>query len=122
MRFQALFFILLLVCVSACNTKTAEPFKYPPGGYSYLQKVDSSDKDYYFLPLRKLLPLEDSMVYDRAKYFFKSFDEPNLSVKPAAEEIFRLSIEGFINRSTIIIVTQSGLIVKQTKKGTTIIS
>lgn len=116
MRLQLLCNVFSSIAFSACNSKYAGAIKFPEGGYAYLKNINSSDSDYYFLPIRKLIPLEDSMVFDKTKYFFRSFGEPNLSIAPVNENIFRLSVEGFIPRSAIITITKSGMIVKQTKK------
>ena len=110
MRFIILY-LLLLFCVTGCQSSVT----YPAGGYAYIKDVADSDSDYYFLPIRKLIPRADSMAYDRTKYFFKSFDEPNISIKPADEDIFRLSIEGYGVKATVIRLTEDVLIVKQPK-------
>ena len=63
------------------------------------------------------MPLEDSVTYANGKYFFKSFNEPNLSNRPAEQDIFRLSVEGFAVKATVIVLTKEGLLVKQAKTG-----
>jgi hypothetical protein len=113
MRYCLIFFLLLLTCMSGCRTPG---IKYPKGGYDYLKDIKESDSDYYFLPVRKLIPREDSMTYAREKYFFKSFGEPNLSIKAADEDVFRLFVEGFGILPVIIKMTKNELIVKQQKK------
>ncbi|MFT3937137.1 MAG: hypothetical protein QM726_26230 [Chitinophagaceae bacterium] len=112
MKRRPLFYLLLLAYLFGCEPA----IKYPPGGYDYLKDMPESDSDYYFLPIRKQIPLVDSMRYANEKYFYRSFSEPNLSLRPVGEDVFRLCVEGFKIKEVVISLTKKGLLVKQTKE------
>ena len=75
----------ILITVVSCN----QPIKYPEGGYDYPEHITARDTDFYYLPLKKILSRKDS--FNRATNFFPMsfFNEPNLSMGPGKEDVFR---------------------------------
>lgn len=53
--------------------------------------------------------MSKSLVY----ISFKDFNEQNISLKPAAQDIFRLRVEGFKQTPSIIIITRQKVVVKK---------
>ena len=70
---------------ASCN----QPIKYPEGGYDYPTHIAAKDTAFYYLPLRKAFSRRDS--FNRATNFFPMsfFNEPNLSMGPGKEDVFR---------------------------------
>jgi len=104
-------FILLFAGMAMAFSGCETAIHYPEGGYDYPKHVE--DTNYYFYPLKSLFSERDSF---RAAYnyiYYQAFNEPNLSLKPAGEDIFRLSYEGFKDSPMIIILTKGKIVAKR---------
>jgi hypothetical protein len=104
--------ILLAVTFIGCQTET--PIKYPEGGYNY--PITVTDSNYYFYPLQKIFSRRDSFWKGMMYISYKAFDEPNLSLAPANEDIFRLYFDGFEKRAVVITLTKHQITVKKRSK------
>lgn len=102
----------LLLIVAACGPDWSE-IKYPSGGYDYPTSVTDRDTSFYGYPLRDKFSRRDSFRQSYVYLLFQSFDEPNLSLKPMPEDIFRFSYGTAFGNNTIITVTKDWLIVKR---------
>jgi len=71
--------------LTVVNMGCDAPIHYPDGGYDYPKKINDTDNYYY--------PLKDSMPRNRAlspyHYLYPFFNEPNLSLRPQKEDVFR---------------------------------
>lgn len=87
LKIYQLVYLLSLHFFISCNSD--EEIVYPQGGYSYLKKVAASDTNFYFLPIRNSISRRDSINILIEKMIYTSFNEPNLSIAPPAEDVFR---------------------------------
>ena len=90
---------------------------HPPGGYGYPEALRDADTDYYFLPIRKLVPRKDSLLYVNSNYEYQMFREPNLSIRYMGQEEYRLTYDAALSYPTIIVLTPGKIVVKHETKG-----
>jgi hypothetical protein len=95
----------------------AHPRQHPPGGYPYPEFIRDADTDNYFLPIRKLVPRKDSLMYVNANYQYRMFHEPNLSIRYRGQDEYRLTYEAALFYPTMIILTPGKIVVKHETKG-----
>jgi len=101
--------ILLTLVLFGCNSQPELNIEYPPGGYEFSKNI--SNKDFYCYPLIDKITRRDSFYlayYDA--YYFRLFEEPNLSVEPSQKAIFRLTYKG--DPAYIINLTEDELTLK----------
>jgi hypothetical protein len=103
--------LFLLICFASCDT--SYNIKYPTGGRSYLKNVTANDTNFYFLPFKNTETRKDSFYDALQDRFYKLFDEPNLSLKPAAKDIFRFVYTGWKKMPLIILLNDEKIIVKK---------
>jgi len=103
----------LLFTIASCRGY----IKYPKGGFSYPEKFNYSDSNNYFYPISKIVSRKDSFLFADAYVPYKSFHEPNLSIKPYKEDIIRIFIDFWGNSPTIITVTEKQITVKKGIQG-----
>ena len=105
-------FTLLLGC------KTA--IKYPEGGYDYPKTVDAKDSTFFCYPLKQSFSKKDSFwTAHFSNYFFRRFNEPNLSIKPMDKAVFRLIYASFPGFVIIFTLDEDKIVVKESIKGYT---
>jgi hypothetical protein len=96
--------------VAACHA----PAHYPAGGYTYPDHLVAKDTNFYSFPIRNKISRSDSFRDALAFMSYRDLDEPNLSIKPMAQEVFRLTYQCALGPSPLIIVlTKDSIIVKQ---------
>jgi hypothetical protein len=80
--------ILVISILFALSCKTG--IEYPEGGYDYVKNYKAEDTGFYFLPVRDSFSRRDSfgVAWD-SEALFPKFNEPNLSLKPLGEDVFR---------------------------------
>jgi hypothetical protein len=76
---------------------------YPKGGYPYAEKVSGKDTEFYRVPLRNVESRQDSMWDAMAFEEWRSTDEPNLSLRPMATDVFRFVYGESLNPTLYII-------------------
>jgi hypothetical protein len=105
-----LFFLILFYSCIESDKKNS--ISFAGGGYPYPEIHNPPDSNFYWYPLKKLVkPLDSILVVYGGSYLYKSFDEPNLSLRPQAKPIFRLICGD--SPPIILIITESELIIKQ---------
>ena len=109
--------VSFLFALVGCNTEVEQNIHYPNGGYDYPGTISPGDSNYYLYPIKNLIPRQDSFLFVDAHYLFQSFQEPNLSIKPSGEDIFRLTREGGLIWPTVITITNKEIVVKQATSG-----
>jgi hypothetical protein len=110
-----LFISLFLIYFISCSD---EEIVYPEGGYPYLKPLSQKDSNNWILPIRHLIPKHDSFQGIDIKYFYRGFNEENLSLKPLNEDIFRFVFEcGFCGKAAIVKLTPKEIIIKKNKSG-----
>lgn len=116
---KQLLFPILVTLILSCKEGNLKPVDFPEGGYQYPVQIDSSDKSTYIYPLKDLLPRKDSFSISYYFYFlFKSFDEPNLSIIPPEQPVFRLIYQhGFSRYTAILTIQEDKIIVKELETG-----
>jgi hypothetical protein len=108
------YFVATIVATS--NSACHPSIRYPPGGYAYPLQVAARDTNYYYYLIKSKISRRDSMDYAFAYLTFQAFDEPNLSLKPVHEDIFRLTYSEALHRSPIIITLTQNLITVKSGK------
>lgn len=105
---------VLVQCQSNDNIPT---LIYPDGGYEYPKILKDIDTNNYLYPVRDLISTKDSLISTMySRYWAQAFDEPNLSIKPQVNEIFRLTYQSFKDGEYVITLTRSEIIVKQSQE------
>ena len=102
--------LILIVCfvIYGCN----EEIVYPEGGYSYLKDSSPKDSNFYFLPIRKSVDRRDSINILLGKMTYDIFDEPNLSIAPPVEDVFRFNYSNAFGDLLMIVVNRDKIIIK----------
>ncbi len=108
------FLIILIFLSFSCNNADNEPkIDYPPGGYEFSKNI--TNKDFYHYPLIGKISRRDSFsITYWDGYFFGLYKEPNISLNPSPDAIFRLSHKGRFH-SFIITLTEDEIRVKVSK-------
>ena len=115
MKYLSLLFFLIILGCSAHNKESRIIF--PSGGYNFPEKIKPSDSNFCFYPLKSIMPRRDSFnVAYQSLYFLKSFKEPNLSLRPTKEVVFRLT---YIDPggAYILTLTRNNVTIKKWIKG-----
>lgn len=114
MKFLALVFIVFLI---SCNTKIRHQY----GGYDYPKNINNLDTSFSYYPIKDTVSPKDSFYIASNSSLYKLFDEPNLSLKPFKQTIFRLTY--LTARGTVIIITlKQGLLTKKEGLSDTVFS
>lgn len=94
---------------AACGART----HYPAGGYPYPEHFTDKDTNFYFYPVRDKFSRQDSFRDATAYMSYRDLCEPNLSLKPMPNDIFRLSYQAALRDGPIIIIlTRDSIVVK----------
>ena len=88
---------------------------YSEGGYPYPTKITGQDSNFYFLPIQKLIGRRDSIIICQYAEIYSGFNEPNLSIGPPKEDIFRFALDGW--SSAMITLTKDKIIIKEPTSG-----
>lgn len=104
-RSPVLYAILFL---AACHSRP----HYPPGGYAYPAHLDGKDTEFYFYPLKDKLSRLDSFRDCWTPIIFGALDEPNLSLKPLPEPVYRFYYTGWRQGNLVISLTPNEITVK----------
>lgn len=110
---------LPLIWTSSCQINDEPTIRFPSGGHSYVKEVPVTEHNNYFYPIKYLLSRKDSLENAfYLPYFYSAFDEPNLSIRPTASPIFRLTFQSsYIGYVAVITLTDDKIIVKEKKTG-----
>ncbi len=100
---------LLVSAIIGCHSGI--PIKYPDGGYNYPTTV--VDSSYYFYPIQKKFSRYDSVRISMWYHLFHAFNEPNLSLAPAKDDIFRIYFADSKSITTMITLTKDEIVVKK---------
>ena len=99
--------VLILALLLSCNNVNK-------GGYAYETPVSQEDSSFYLYPIRNLISKTDSIysaVFERR--LFKIFDEPNISLRPLDNELYRFVYTGFSQPPAILILCEGKLTIKK---------
>lgn len=99
-------FILLIgaaFVIVSCKSHSNE-IQYPEGGYNYPDSFHQSLRDSFY-----------SSLY--MKQWSLAYDEPDISIKPLNESVFRLVYESAFGEAAIFILKSNKLIIKQPMQG-----
>jgi len=107
--------LIILICTITCKSPAVS--RFPNGGYGYPSSISKADSTFYFVPLKNKLSKRDSILYAYAYLLYQGFDEPNLSLRYAGQDIIRLAYMGAFENSLIIKLTGNELIIKTVKAG-----
>lgn len=108
--------VLLVLLQVSCHGVDKKNIVYPDGGYQYLHAVTAKDSNFYFYPIKDFLSPKDSVIAAYKKYFYQAFDEPNLSLSPSKESVFRFAFDAG-QRSVVIVFKENEMIIKKAIKG-----
>jgi hypothetical protein len=96
--------------ITACHSRDI----FPAGGYPYPKHISDKDTNFYFYPIRNKISRSDSFHDALAFMSYRELSEPNLSIKPMAEDEFRLTYQPALGPGPLIIaITKDSIIVKQ---------
>jgi hypothetical protein len=103
--------IVFFALTAAAGCRQAE--RFPPGGYPYPEKVADKDTNFYYYPVRNMESRRDSFRDALSYRFYRAFDEPNISLRPQPEPVFRFVYSGVFGPSVIIVLRPGEIIVKK---------
>jgi hypothetical protein len=103
--------VILFSCKSGIN--------YPEGGFDYPTNLTGKDTNYYRYPLLNTIPKDHRFAEYFEQYFYKQFEEPNLSIRPLAKETFRLTYSSGVNETIILSFNKNEIIIKKGVPGGT---
>lgn len=106
--------IFLFYCSSfliACQY--SESVIYPEGGYPYLKSTLPQDSSFYYFPLRNHVDLRDSISIAEGKFWYSAFNEPNLSLAPPKEDLFRFVYFSWPGDLAVISLSENKVIIKE---------
>ena len=92
----------------SCNSG----IKYPDGGFDYPKSITGNDTNYYRYPIVDFTKNEMFAEYFQ-HLFYQSFEEPNLSIRPLANETFRLTYSFGFGETIIISFNKNEIIIKK---------
>ena len=102
--------LLIIVMALLVSCQTADT---PTEGYRYVPIVTGYDTNFYALPIKDHLNARDSFYVAMAVSQFKAFDEPNLSLRPQTEPVFRFYYEGFAQKPVFITLLADRIVIKE---------
>jgi hypothetical protein len=110
----------MLLLISSCQVVKLKNIQFPEGGYPYAKHVLPNEQDFYFYPVRDVIPRKDSVLAAiHQPKLHKGFDEPNLSLRPPKSPIFRLTFEAGLGYIAFLTLTPDSIIVKEIRADTT---
>lgn len=95
--------------LTCCN----RPVTYPDGGYNYPDHYNEKDTAFYYCPLRPFFSRKDSFNMATNFFFYSFFKEPNYSIKPYAQDVFRLVYSPGMGYSTFITLKENEITIKE---------
>ena len=108
---------ILLFFLIACHPKQPESSSLPEGGYLF--STELTNKDFPFNPIIDSVLSRDSFIM--ATYwsrFYKSYEEPNLSLSPSKQYTARFVFsDSFLGYSAVVTLSGDTLWVKQILSG-----
>lgn len=104
------YIILFILWLSACNS--GDDIIFPDGGYNYPAQVANKDTMFYKYPIRDSLSRRDSMYESSSYLLYQAFDEPNLSIRPLKDVVFRLTYVPWMEPQIIITLSKSKIVIK----------
>lgn len=110
---QPLTIILQCCLVIACLGCNDAPINYPEGGYDYPKSPTAKDARFYYYPLKDSFSRRDSFLKATDFFFFKWYNEPNLSIRPLDADIFRLCYTEALGHTTVIILSKNKITIKE---------
>jgi hypothetical protein len=106
MKYLTIAFIIVLF---SCGMGVS----YPDGGFNYPVNLKGKDTNYYRYPLLKIIPKDHQFAEYFEQYFYKQFEEPNLSIRPLAKETFRLTYSDAFGETIILSFNKDEIIIKK---------
>ena len=110
--------LLSSIFLLSCTTQDKHaPIAFPKGGYDFPKFVEAKDSNFYCYPIKNLESPKDSFLDAfYSQRFLPLLNEPNLSIKPFPEPIFRLSYSTAIVPTYIISLTENSITVKKRER------
>ena len=109
-----IYLAVIFYCVYSCSPKV----EYPLKGYSYPAAVSAQDTTNYIFPLKDSLSTKDSLEYsDFCRLLLTAFGEPNLSIRPQPQAVYRLLYSSVMDRSVVITLREDQITIKEQTKG-----
>jgi len=110
--------LITLLCIFFLACHQGQMTSFPPGGLNYPTDIATGDSSFYIYQYKDSLSIEDSLeAADYGRYFLHGYDEPNLSIKPQEELVFRFTCEISNSYPIVINLKMNQLIVKERVKG-----
>lgn len=108
-----------IISIISCTDHTSTNISFPEGGYKYLTLVNRKDSSNYKYPLKEIISRRDSFNYSLwENYFYKSFNEPNLSLSAPQKSVFRFIFSfGYSELTTIASLYEDRIIIKEIETG-----
>lgn len=111
-------FLFLSACATIIVSCVQEPKHLISGGYNYPDKQYTIDTNDYSHPIRDLLSTSDSFSFAYyEKFFHRSLNEPNLSIKPLGQPIYRLTYRSAFGDVAIVTIFNNRIVAKQLVEG-----
>lgn len=113
MKNSPLILLLLAIFAFGCGEQ-AEQYDYTvTGGHKFLTEI-TADSTFPYHPLKGKMPRRDS--FNNAFYaaaFIDAFEEPNISLRPTANPVFRFIYQCTSNPAYVITISKNEIIIKE---------
>jgi len=101
--------IIFAVILFSCNSG----INYPEGGFDYPANLTGKDTNYYRYPLLNIIPKDYRFAEYFEQYFYKQFEEPNLSILPLEKETFRLTYSDKSGKTVMLSFNKDEIVIKR---------
>lgn len=119
MRYSLIMKLSFLISVIGCHHDKEPSVLIPEGGYDFPKTFTAKDTLIYIYPIKETIAPNDSFkVATYTAFLYKSFNEPNLSLSPAKNPVYRLIYQpGFTRYSAILTLRDQKIVVKELESG-----
>lgn len=112
--FKLILLFYFIFSFASCNSK----INFPEGGYNYPVDISKIDTNVFSYPKALKANRKDSFHSSYYGYYwYKGFNEPNLSTRPQSQITFRLVYETAFGSTSIFTITPNQILVKQLLRG-----
>lgn len=109
---------VLAACSQFTNNTCGADVSFPLGGYPYPKNINPSDTEFFSIQIKDSLDRRDSFHHAIHGWrILKSWNEPNLSLAPSGDVIFRLFYEGPLSTPFVMTIFCDRIVLKIADSG-----
>ena len=110
--------LITIILIGIAATGCQYNVKFPDGGYAYPANLSQIDTNHLFLNAPGFQKGSDSFYASYyGRYWCKAYNEPNLSLRPLKNPVFRLAYHTAFGHEIILTLTPTEIIAKELTRG-----